>query len=244
MIPANNRVVIVTGASRGLGREIAIRFGLAGNKVIVNYLRHADEADLVVRSLEGRGGTAAAICADVSRAVDADAMIAKVQAMWGRIDVLVNNAGIVRDALLVRMQEQDWDDVLRTNLYGPFHCMRAVSDIMIRQQEGHIISIGSLVGVRGREGQANYASSKAGLIGLTRAAARELGASNIKVNAVLPGYLQTDMGTAADHVHERVVGENVLGRISEPAEIADFVHYLSTMKNISGQVFNLDSRIA
>ena len=160
------------------------------------------------------------------------------------MDVLINNAGLTKDGLLVRMSEQDWDDVLDTNLTGPFHCMRSAGEAMMKQGAGHIINIGSIVGVQGREGQANYSASKSGLIGLTKAAAREWGPYNIKVNAVLPGYLPTDMGAAAsDAVRERVVKENALGRVSAPTEVAEFIYRLSLMNNVSGQMFNLDSRV-
>jgi 3-oxoacyl-[acyl-carrier protein] reductase len=243
-IEQKRRVVIVTGASRGLGREIAVRFGASGDRVVVNYRRGKEESLAAVKMITEQGGEAVSFRADVSLSDDVDTMVNAVLEQWGSIDVLVNNAGIVRDGLLVRMNEQEWDEVIHTNLYGSFYCIRSVSNIMMKQRNGHIISIGSLVGLHGREGQANYSAAKAGLIGLTRACARELGSYNIKVNAVLPGYLQTDMGkSASNHVFERAVGENMLGRISDPTEIADFVYYLSTMENVSGQVFNLDSRI-
>jgi 3-oxoacyl-[acyl-carrier protein] reductase len=142
------------------------------------------------------------------------------------------------------MTEKDWDDVVDTNLSGPFHCIRAAAQSMINQRSGHIINISSIVGLQGREGQANYSSAKAGLIGLTKAAARELGSFNIKVNVVLPGYLPTDMGSSiSDTVHARILKENALGKASDPGEVADFIYHLSLMNNVSGQVFNLDSRI-
>jgi len=244
MRPANDRVVIVTGASRGLGRELAIRFGLAGDRVVVNYRQSEDKALAVVNTIAEQNCEAVAIRADVSNSDEVDSMVRRVYDRWGRIDVLINNAGLLSDGLLVRMTEQNWDDVIRTNLTGPFQCIRSVANIMMQQHNGHIISIGSFVGVAGREGQANYSSSKAGLIGLTKTCARELGSYNIKVNVVLPGYLPTDMGnTASGIIQARARAENILGRISDPAEIADFVYYLSTMKNVSGQVFNLDSRV-
>jgi 3-oxoacyl-[acyl-carrier protein] reductase len=142
------------------------------------------------------------------------------------------------------MDEADWDCVMDTNLKGPFLCMRAVSRAMMKQRSGHIISIASIAGSRGREGQANYAASKAGLIGLTKAAAKEFGRSNIQVNCVLPGYLPTDMGAAAPESSiARMLAETTLRRVSNAAEVAAFIHHLSLMKNVSGQVFNLDSRI-
>ena len=244
MTDKDRRVVIVTGASRGLGRAIALRFGAAGCRVVVNYRERETEARTVADFITRSGGEAVAIRADVCRQEDVESMAGEALHRWGSIDVLVNNAGMTRDALALRMEEEDWDSVLDTNLKGPFLCMRGVSRTMMQQRSGHIISVASIAGVRGREGQANYAASKAGLIGLTKAAAKELGRSNIQVNCILPGYLTTDMGKAAsERIVDKVVEENVLGRTSTAAEVAAFIHYLSFMQNVSGQVFNLDSRI-
>ncbi len=238
------RVVIVTGASRGLGKEIAVRFGRAGERVVVNYLMRRSEAETVADEIGRSGGEAIPFQADIKIAAEVEAMIESTKKRFGALDVLVNNAGITKDGLLVRMTEQDWDAVMDTNLKGPFLCIRAVTEIMSRQQNGHVINVSSICGVQGREGQANYSASKAGLIGLTRACARELGRSNIKVNAVLPGYIATDMGEkVSDGIYQRVLRENALNRVSDPEEVADFIYHLSLMNNVSGQVFNLDSRI-
>jgi 3-oxoacyl-[acyl-carrier protein] reductase len=241
---AQKRVAVVTGASRGLGREIALAFGRAGDRVVVNFLLHDQEAAFVADEISRDGGEAVALKADVRKQDEVSAMIDVAVKRWGRIDVVVNNAGITKDGLLLRMQEQDWDTVMDTNLKGAFHCVRAVSGIMMKQLHGQILNIASIVGLQGREGQANYSASKAGLIGLTKASAKELGRFNIQVNAVLPGYLPTGMGsTVSNEIHERILLQNALGRPSDSCEVADFIHYLSLMKNISGQVFNLDSRI-
>lgn len=238
------RIVIVTGASRGLGREIALRFGRAGEKVVVNYITRRSDAEAVADEIGRNGGEAVPIQADVKVAAEVEAMIESTAKRFGTLDVLVNNAGITKDGLLVRMTEQDWDAVMDTNLKGPFLCIRAASEIMSKQQNGHVINVSSISGVQGREGQANYSASKAGLIGLTQACARELGRSNIKVNAVLPGYMATDMGEkVSDVIYQRVLRENALNRGSDPEEVADFIYHLSLMNNVSGQVFNLDSRI-
>jgi 3-oxoacyl-[acyl-carrier protein] reductase len=238
------RAVIVTGASRGLGREIALMFGRAGECVVVNYRDHDQEAAAVAREIALIGGEAFPFKADVTVAPEVDAMIRAAMERWGRIDVLVNNAGITRDGLLLRMPEEDWDRVLGTNLTGAFHCIRSVSRTMSEQRRGHIINISSISGMQGREGQANYSASKAGLIGLTKAAAKELGPFDIKVNAVLPGYIPTEMADAvSDKIQARILSENELGRVSDPMEIADFIRHLSRMRNVSGQVFNLDSRM-
>ena len=243
-LEARKRVIVVTGASRGLGREIALRFGKAGEKVVVNFLVRESDASSVAEAINRAGGEAITFQADVRKADAVDEMVCETERRWGALDVLVNNAGIANDGLLLRMTEQDWDDVLNSNLKGPFHTIRAASRIMMKSRRGHIINISSIVGIQGRVGQANYSASKAGLIGLTKAAAKELGRLNIQVNAVLPGYLPTEMGEAvSDAVLSRVLRENVLGRISDPAEVANFIYRLSLMNNVSGQVFNLDSRI-
>jgi 3-oxoacyl-[acyl-carrier protein] reductase len=245
MIPRDKkRIVLVTGASRGLGKAIALQFGNSGHKVVVHYRERARAAAAVVESIQAADGEAIAVRADLRITADVDAMVADTIKRWGRIDVLVNNAGMTRDGMLLRMSHTEWDEVVGTNLTGSFHCIRAVAEVMMRMNNGQIISIGSIVGLQGREGQANYSASKAGLIGLTRACAKEFGPFNIKVNAVLPGYLPTDMGNEISKVMlDRIIQSNALGRVSNPVEVASFVHHLSLMQDVSGQVFNLDSRV-
>jgi 3-oxoacyl-[acyl-carrier protein] reductase len=238
------KVVFVTGASRGLGKAIALRFGNSSHKIVVHYKDRVHDAAAVVESIRAADGEAVAVRADVRIAAEVNAMVADTVKRWGNIDILVNNAGLTRDSLVLRMSQTDWDKVIGTNLTGAFHCIRAVAEVMMKKNDGHIISIASIVGLQGREGQANYSASKAGLIGLTRACASEFGRFNIKVNAILPGYLPTDMGEKLSEVMaNRIVQANALGRASNPEEVADFVHHLSGMRNVSGQVFNLDSRM-
>jgi 3-oxoacyl-[acyl-carrier protein] reductase len=238
------RVIIITGASRGLGREIALCFGRAGERVVVNFLSNEHAARAVADEVCQNGGESVCYCADVKSQVEADAMMRDTVERWGTVDVLINNAALAKDGIMLRMTEEDWDDVVDTNLSGPFHCIRAAAHQMSKQRSGHIINISSIVGVQGREGQANYSSAKAGLIGLTKASAKELGSYNIKVNAVLPGYMPTDMGrNISDAVHDRILKENALGKPSDAHEVADFIYHLSLMNSVSGQVFNLDSRI-
>lgn len=240
----DRRVIIVTGASRGLGRALALQFGRTGDRVVVNYRERDEEARSVAQEIDESGGEAMAFRADVRLGDRVEAMIKSTVDRWGAIDVLVNNAGIARDGLAVRLSEDDWDVVMDSNLKGPFLCIRAVSKVMMNQRSGHIISISSISGVQGRAGQANYAASKSGLIGLTKAAAKELGRFNIRVNAVLPGFVPTDMGKAlSDERAAVIVNACALGRTSESSEISAFIHHLSLMQNVSGQVFNLDSRI-
>ncbi|MFZ3065074.1 MAG: SDR family NAD(P)-dependent oxidoreductase [Nitrospirota bacterium] len=241
-------VVIITGASRGLGRAIALKYGREGWSVLINYLEQKKAAEAVAEKIRSLDGKAEIYQADVSKAKDVKNMIDAAVKKWGRIDVLINNAAITRDSLLIKMKEEDWDSVLKTNLKGAFICIQQAAKIFIQQKEGHIINIASIVGMQGREGQANYSAAKAGLIGLTKAAAIELGEYNIKVNAVIPGYLPTEMGAdISDKIKEQIIEKNVLKRYPPggkgEGEVADFVHYLSTKENISGQVFNLDSRI-
>ncbi len=238
------RIVLVTGASRGLGREIALRFGREGTRVVVNFLDREAEAGAVSEMIRSSGAEALAVRADVRNPSEVGAMIGLVRDRWGDIDVLVNNAGVTRDGLTLRKSEEDWDAVIDTNLKGAFVCLRAVSRMMMERRSGAIISIASISGVQGREGQTNYSAAKAGLIGLTKAAARELGRFNIRVNAVLPGYLETDMGSElSPSIAARIKKENVLGRSTTAGEVAGFVYQLSLAENVSGQLFNLDSRV-
>jgi 3-oxoacyl-[acyl-carrier protein] reductase len=238
------RVIIITGASRGLGREIALRFGRAGERVVVNFQSNEQAAQAVADEVFQNGGEAIHYGANVKNSVAVDAMVRNTLERWGSVDVLINNAALTKDRIVLRMSEAEWDDVSDANLSGPFHCIRAVSDHMIKQRSGHIINISSIVGLQGREGQANYSAAKAGLIGLTKAAAKELGLFNIKVNAVLPGYLPTEMGATIPHeMHKRILRDNTLSRGTDADEVADLIYHLSLMHNVSGQVFNLDSRI-
>jgi 3-oxoacyl-[acyl-carrier protein] reductase len=238
------RVIVITGASRGLGREIALCFGRAGDRVVVNFLYNDHAARRVAEEISRNNGDSICYKADVKNSVEVDAMIRHTIELWGAVDVLINNAAQTRDRIMLRMTEEDWDAVVDTNVSGPFRCIRAAVHQMFKQRRGHIINISSIVGMQGREGQANYSSAKAGLIGLTKASAKELGSFNIKVNVVLPGYLATEMGSnISDSVHDRILKENALGKASEPQEVAAFIYHLSLMNNVSGQVFNLDSRI-
>lgn len=236
--------MIVTGASRGLGKAIALRFGKAGCRVVVNYREREQDARDVVEAILASGGEGLCCKADVRSSRDVAAMVQQTLDRWGSLDLLVNNAGLASDGLMLRMSEEDWDRVIDTNLTGAFHCIRESAQQMSKGSGGHLINISSIVGMQGRAGQANYAASKAALIGLTRACARELGSADIRVNAVLPGYLPTDMGgTVSDEMLSKITCDNALGRTSDVLEVADFVYHLSCMKNVSGQIFNLDSRI-
>jgi 3-oxoacyl-[acyl-carrier protein] reductase len=243
--PSVPKVALITGASRGLGCQLAVRFGRGHWQVVVNFKERKQEAEKVAQTISQLGGQAIVYQADVRSRESVGQMVEAVLGQWNRIDLLINNAGITKDDLLIKMDESCWDEVLDTNLKGSFHCIQAVAKTMIRQKAGHVINIASLAGLQGAIGQAAYSASKAGLIGLTKAAARELGPFGIQVNAVLPGFLPTEMGlNLSQNKKEKIIEANVLRRSTTMEEVADFVFHLSSMASASGQVFNLDSRIA
>jgi len=237
------RVVVVTGGSRGIGRAICLAFADAGTRVYVNYTASADQAEETKKQVEARGGSAACIQADVSREADVTALFKTVVAESGRIDVLVNNAGISRDGLVPRMSGADWDDVMAVNLRGAFFCIKAASRQMLKQRGGRIISITSVVGFSGNAGQANYAAAKAGLAGLTRSVALEFASRNITVNAVAPGLVNTDMAAGlSDQDRERIAEKIPLGRMGTPDDVAGVVTFLASdaAAYITGQVIHVN----
>lgn len=231
--------ILVTGAARGLGREIAIALSRAGHRVVLNYHRSGKKALELAKSLNG----AIAVKADVGDLRQVMAMEKALREGWGRLDALINNAGIAKDSLLIKTTEEDWDSVIRTNLTGCFNTIRTFAPLMAESGGGHIINISSYSGLKGKEGQAAYSASKSALLGLTVSTARELAEFNIRVNAVLPGYMPTEMGMQAKEAMEKAREMSVLGRLSEPKEVAGFISYLITTEGITGQVFSLDSRI-
>ena len=238
-----NRAALVTGASRGIGRAIALALARQGARVAVNYTRQAEAARRVVEEIEALGGEAFPVQADVRDAAAVDTMVEKVGNRYGRLDILVNNAGIIRDGLLVRMKEEDWQEVLDTNLKGVFYCTRAAARLMIRQRRGRIINLASVVGLMGNAGQANYASAKAGIIGFTRAVARELAPRGITVNAVAPGFIETDMTAGlSPRAKERLLEAIPMGRLGRPEEVAGVVVFLASeaANYITGQTIAVD----
>ena len=237
-----NQVAIVTGASRGIGRSIALALAAEGAKVVVNYASSSAAADAVVQEISAMGQNAIALQADVAQAEQVDALFNAVMEKWGRIDVLVNNAGIARDTLLLRMKLEDWQAVIDLNLTGVFLCTKAASKIMLKQKAGRIINLTSVVGETGNAGQANYSAAKAGVIGFTRTVAKELSSRGITVNAVAPGFITTDM-TADLQNNDAILKLIPLGRYGHPDEVAGLIRFLaadSAAAYITGQVINID----
>jgi len=242
------KVALVTGASRGIGRAIVEDLAKHGASVVVNYVNSEAVAAEVVELIGDWGGTATAIQADVSDFDAAQELVKKTLDTFGQIDILVNNAGTTRDTLLMMMKEQQWDTVINTNLKSVFNCSKAVSRPMVRRKKGgRIINITSVSGIVGQPGQANYAASKAGIIGLTKSLAKELGSRSITVNAVAPGFVYTDLtADLADDIIQKAVEFTPLGRWGEPGEIADMVTFLASDKAsfITGEVIRVDGGIA
>jgi 3-oxoacyl-[acyl-carrier protein] reductase len=238
----NGQVAIVTGASRGIGKAVAIALAAEGAKIGVNYASSSAAADAVVAEIEGMGSEAIALQADVAQSDQVDALFNAVMEKWGRVDVLVNNAGIARDTLLLRMKLEDWQAVIDLNLTGVFLCTKAASKIMLKQRSGRIINLTSVVGEMGNAGQANYSASKAGVIGFTKTVAKEVASRGITVNAVAPGFITTDM-TADLKVGEEVLKLIPLGRYGQPEEVAGLIRFLAAdaaAAYITGQVINVD----
>ncbi|MGM9920628.1 MAG: 3-oxoacyl-[acyl-carrier-protein] reductase [Bhargavaea sp.] len=234
---------IVTGASRGIGRAIAIALANEGAKVAVNFAGSEEKAAETVRMIEEAGGEAFAIRASVSSQEDVKQLVDETMERFGAVDILVNNAGITKDNLLMRMKEEEWDDVLSTNLKGVFLCTKAVARPMMKKRSGTIVNLASVVGVAGNAGQANYVAAKAGVIGLTKTAAKELAARGIRVNAVAPGFITTDMtDKLPEEVKEGMLGQIPLGRLGDPEHVARAVVFLASEDSayITGQTLHVD----
>lgn len=220
------KVAVVTGASRGIGREIALRLAREGADVAVTATT-LDSARKTADEIEQIGRRALALAVDVADAAAVEALFASVVAAFGKVDILVNNAGITRDGLLLRMKDADWDAVLDVNLKGAFNCTREAAKLMAKARSGRIVNIGSVVGEMGNAGQVNYCASKAGMIGMTKAAARELAKRGITVNAVTPGFIETDMtAVLSEKVRESLMQQIPLERFGAPEDIANAVHFL------------------
>ena len=240
-----DKVALVTGASRGIGREIAQT--LAAYGASVNYNGSKDRADEVVEMISAAGGKAIAVKADVAKAEEIARLFEEAQAAFGRIDILVNNAGITRDNLILKMSEEEYDTVLDTNLKGAFLCMKHAAKIMLRQKNGRIINISSISGIAGNAGQANYCAAKAGLIGLTKSLAKELGSRGITVNAVAPGFIETEMTEKlSEQVKEGMLAQIPLKRAGSVKDIAEAVAFLASERAayITGQTLSVNGGMA
>ena len=237
-----DKVAIITGSSRGIGKATALALAGVGAKVVVNYASSSGAADEVVKQIESEGGEAIALKADVSKADQVDELIKATKDKFGSIDVLVNNAGITRDTLLLRMKPEDWQAVIDLNLTGVFLCTRAVSKIMLKQRSGRIINISSVAGLMGNPGQANYSAAKAGVIGFTKTVAKELAPRGVTANVVAPGFIATDMTGELKNTEE-ILKYIPLARYGQPEEVAGLIRFLAAdpaAAYITGQVMNVD----
>ncbi len=234
---------LVTGASRGIGRAIALELARNGANVVVNYAGSKDKAEAVVNEIEALGRKAVAIQANVANSEEVTALVKDTIDQLGSIDILVNNAGINRDNLLMRMKEDEFDDVIETNLKGVFNCIKAVTRPMMRQRSGKIINLASVVAVAGNPGQVNYVAAKAGVIGMTKTVAKELASRNIHVNAVAPGYIATDMtDELPDNIKEQMLDLIPVNRLGEPEDVAKVVRFLASEDSdyMTGQTIHVD----
>ena len=241
------KVALVTGASRGIGRAIALKLAAEGAAVVINYHGSMEKAKEVKAEIESDGGIAEIMQCNVADYQATEAMIRKVTDDFGRLDILVNNAGITRDGLLMKMSEEDYDTVLDTNLKGTFHCIRFAARQMLRQRGGRIINLSSVSGILGNAGQANYSASKAGVIGLTKSAARELASRGITVNAVAPGFIETEMtAVLKEKVRESAVAQIPMGAFGTAEDVAEAVAFLASdsARYITGQTIHVDGGMA
>ena len=244
---AEKKVAVVTGASRGIGRAIALELGRRGNFVVVNYNGSAEKAEAVKQEIEAAGGEACAMQCDVSDYGACEAFMKDVIKEYKRIDILVNNAGVTRDGLLMQMKEEDFDTVVDTNLKGAFHTIRFAARQMLKQRSGRIINLSSVVGLRGHGGQVNYRASKAGIIGLTKSAAKELASRGITVNAIAPGFIETEMtAVLPEETKAATLKEIPLQKFGKPEDVAQAAAFLASEEAayITGQVLCVDGGMA
>ena len=241
------RVALVTGGSRGIGRAVSLRLAAAGARVVVNFAKRADAADEVVDAITGAGGQAVAVGADVADPDAVQALFAETTDRFGPVEILVNNAGITRDELLLRMRPEVWDEVLTVNLRSVYLCTRAALRGMLRRKFGRVVSIGSVAGLAGNPGQANYAASKAAIIGFTRSVAKEVGSRGITVNVVAPGFIDTEMtADIPDEARQRAVDSVAAGRFGTADEVASAVAYLcgDEAAYVNGHILVVDGGLA
>ena len=239
----DGRVALITGGSRGIGRAIALQLASQGMRIAVNYVSNADAADEVVKRVEEAGSQAVALQGDVTQGEDVERVFTQTAEALGPVEVLVNNAGIIKDSLLMRMSDEDWDSVVNLDLRSVFLCTRAGIRTMVRGRWGRVINIGSVVGLRGNQGQANYAAAKAGLVGFTQSVAKEVASRNITVNCVAPGYVETDIvEDLPQELKKHIMDRVPVGRFGQPEEVASFVGFLASdaASYITGQAIAVD----
>jgi len=243
MADLTDKIALVTGGSRGIGAAIASRLAANGATVAVNFAGNRTAAEDVVTRIANGGGAAAAFQCDISEPKSCGNLVDAVAEHFGRLDILVNNAGITRDGLVIRMSDEDWDDVIRTNLTGAFSMTRAAAKLMMKQRSGAIVNVSSVIGLVGNAGQANYAAAKAGLLGLTKSVAKELAARNVRCNAVAPGFIETDMTNALpDAVCDAAREQIAMKRFGSPEDVAAVVAFLASddAAYVTGQVLAVD----
>ncbi|WP_347028139.1 3-oxoacyl-[acyl-carrier-protein] reductase [Intestinibacter bartlettii] len=241
------KCAVITGASRGIGKCIAKKFAKEGANVVINYRNNEEEALKVKQELEDLGSQVLVVKADVSELEQAENLIKEAKKEFGRVDILVNNAGITKDNLIIRMKEEDFDSIIKTNLKGAFNCLKAVTPIMLKQKYGKIVNMASVVGVVGNPGQVNYCASKAGLIGMTKSLAKEIGSRNITVNAIAPGFIDTDMTKIlSDDQKKKILSQIPLNKFGNVEDIANVALFLGSENSnyITGQVIHVDGGMA
>lgn len=241
------KCAVITGASRGIGKCIAKKFAKEGANVVINYRNNEEEALKVKQELEDLGSQVLVVKADVSELEQAENLIKEAKKEFGRVDILVNNAGITKDNLIIRMKEEDFDSVIKTNLKGAFNCLKAVTPIMLKQKYGKIVNMASVVGVVGNPGQVNYCASKAGLIGMTKSLAKEIGSRNITINAIAPGFIDTDMTKIlSDDQKKKILSQIPLNKFGNVEDIANVALFLGSENSnyITGQVIHVDGGMA
>ena len=241
------KCAVITGASRGIGKCIATKFAKEGANVVINYRNNEEEALKVKKELEDLGSQVLVVKADVSELEQAEKLIKEAKKEFGKVDILVNNAGITKDNLIIRMKEEDFDSVIKTNLKGAFNCLKEVTPIMLKQKYGKIVNMSSVVGVVGNPGQVNYCASKAGLIGMTKSLAKEIGSRNITVNAIAPGFIDTDMTKIlSDDQKKKILSQIPLNKFGNVEDIANVALFLASENSnyITGQVIHVDGGMA
>lgn len=241
------KIALVTGASRGIGRAVALKLSDVGAKVAINFAGNLEKAEEVKAEIESRGGEAVLAQGKIDNFEVANDIVKKIVETWGTVDILINNAGITRDNLLLKMSEADFDDVIATNLKGVFNCTKAVTRIMIKNRSGKIVNMSSVVALIGNAGQANYAAAKAGIIGFTKSVAKELAPRGITVNAIAPGFIDTDMtAKLPEKIREETLNKIPLGKFGNPEDVANLAAFLVSEQAsyITGQIINVDGGMA